>query len=100
MIVSIPSPGHIRYEYPEQKQIQEGPTDGTPSPVRGPRAPEGATMAFKRAGANKVEWTYAVKGTVLQQGVDTVSADAKTLTSVSWAPDKPKEKTTEVYDKQ
>jgi hypothetical protein len=74
--------------------------DGTPSPVQGPSEPEGATIAFKQLTPNKVEWTYAVKSTVLQKGVDSVSSDGKSLTSVSWAPGKESEKTSEVYDKQ
>ena len=100
MIVSVPSAGHIRYEFPNQKQIDEGPTDGTASPVQGPSAPEGATIAYKQLSANKLSWSFASKGTVLGKGVDTISADGKTLTSVSWAPGKAKEKTVEVYDKQ
>jgi hypothetical protein len=83
-----------------QKVILNGPVDGTPSPVQGPSEPEGATIAFKQLTPNKVEWTYAVKSTVLQKGVDSVSSDGKSLTSVSWAPGKESEKTSEVYDKQ
>ena len=99
-IISIPSAGHIRYEIPRAKEVLEGPLDGTPSPVQGPNAPEGATVAFKQLTATKLGWTYASKGTVLQKGLDTVSADGKTLTSVSWAPGKESEKTIEIFDKQ
>jgi hypothetical protein len=100
MIVSVPSAGHIRYQYPEQRQIHEGPTDGTPSPVVGSNVAEGATMAFKQLSSRKLAWTFAVKGAPVQQGVDTVSADGKTLSSESWPAGKPKEKTIEVYDRQ
>jgi hypothetical protein len=100
MIISIPSTGRIRYEVPRQKDILEGPVDGTPSPIQGPSAPEGATIAYKQLTRSKVAWSYAVKGTVLQKGVDSVSSDGKSLTSVGWAPGKESEKTSEVYDKQ
>jgi hypothetical protein len=62
--------------------------------------PEGATIALKQSTSTELTWSYAVKGTVLTKGVDTVSSDGKSLASVSWAPGKESEKTTEVYDRQ
>lgn len=100
MIISVPSAGHIKYEIPWQKDILEGPVDGTTSPVKGPSAPEGATIAFKQMSSTELAWTYANKSTVLQKGVDSVSSDGKSLTSTGWAPGKESEKTIEVYDKQ
>jgi hypothetical protein len=100
MIISVPSAGQIKYEIPRQKEILQGAVDGTPSSVQGPSVPEGATIAFKQLTPNKVEWSYTVKNTVLQKGVDSVSSDGKSLSSVSWAPGKESEKTSEVYDKQ
>lgn len=100
MIISVPSAGHIKYEIPRQKDTLEGAVDGTPSLVKGPSVPEGATIAFKQMSSTELAWTYANKSTVLQKGVDTVSADGTSLTSTSWAPGKESEKTIEVYDKQ
>ena len=100
MIISVPSAGHIKYEIPRQKDILEGPVDGTASPVKGPSALEGATIAFKQMSSTELAWTYANKSTVLQKGVDSVSSDGKLLTSTGWAPGKESEKTIEVYDKQ
>ena len=97
MIISVPSAGQIKYEIPRQKEILQGAVDGTPSSVQGPSVPEGATIAFKQLTPNKVEWSYTVKSTVLQKGVDSVSSDGKSLSSVSWAPGKESEKTSEVY---
>ena len=62
--------------------------------------PEGATVAFKQRASNELEWSYAVKGTVIQQGVDTVSSDGRSMTSVNWAPGKESEKIVQVCDKQ
>jgi hypothetical protein len=100
MIISVPSAGHVRYEFPSQKEITEGPVDGTPLHVQGPTEPEGATIAYIQSTPTELTWSYAVKGTVLWKGTDTVSSDGKLLTSVSWAPGKESEKTTEVYNKQ
>ena len=100
VIISSPSAGHIKYQIPRAKEVLEGPLDGTPSPVQGPNAPEGATVAFKQLAPTKIGWTYASKGTVLEKGLDTLSADGRTLTSVSWAPGKESEKTIEVFEKQ
>ena len=36
----------------------------------------------------------------MQNGVDTVSPDGRSLTSVNWAPGKESEKTIDVYHKQ
>jgi hypothetical protein len=99
-IISVPSAGHIKYEFPRDKQFVEGLVDGTPSRFQGQSVPEGATVAFKQKASNELEWSYAVKGKVIEQGADTVSSDGRSRTSVSWAPGKESEKTTEVYDKQ
>lgn len=99
-VISVPSPGHIKYEFPKDKQFVEGPLDGSPSRFQGQSVAEGATVAFKQRAPNELAWSYAVKGTVIQEGVDTVSSDGRTLTSVNWAPGKQKEKIVQVYDKQ
>lgn len=99
-IISVPSPGHIKYEIPSQKETTEGAVDGSPSHVQGPSVPEGATIAWKQVTPTELTWSYAVKGIVLAKGTDTVSSDGRSLTSVSWAPGKESEKTSEVYDKQ
>jgi hypothetical protein len=99
-IISVPSAGHIKYEFPRDKQFVEGLVDGTPSRFQGQSVPEGATVAFKQKASNELEWSYAVKGKVIEQGADTVSSDGRSRTSVSWAPGKESEKTIEVYDKQ
>jgi hypothetical protein len=99
-IISVPSAGQIKYEFPKDRQFVEGLVDGSPSRLQGPRVPEGTTVAFKQRAPNELGWSYAVKGTVMQEGVDTVSSDGKSLTSVNWAPGKQSEKTVQVYDKQ
>jgi hypothetical protein len=99
VIISVPSKGHIRYEFPKDKTFVEGPVDGTPSRYQGPRVAD-CTIAFKQKTPNELEWAFAVKGTVMFQGVDTVSSDGRSLNSVNWAPGKESEKTTQVYDKQ
>jgi hypothetical protein len=99
-IISVPSAGRIKYEFPRDKQFVEGPVDGTASRVQGQSVPEGATVAFSQKASNELEWSYAVKGTVMQQGEDAVSSDGRSLTSVNWVPGKESEKTIQVYDKQ
>jgi hypothetical protein len=99
-IYSIPSAGHIKFEIPSQKTSVEGAANGSPLQVQGPSVPDGATMTFKAVTPTKLRWSYVVKGVVLAKGTDTVSSDGASLTSVSWAPGKESEKTSEVYDKQ
>lgn len=67
IIISVPSAGRIKYEFPRDKQFV-GPVDDTASRVQGQSVPEGATVAFRQKVANELEWSYAVKGTVMQMG--------------------------------
>jgi hypothetical protein len=100
MIISEPSAGHLKLAFPRDKQFVDAPIDGTPSPFQGPSVADGAMVSLKLRAANQLEWSYAVKGTVMQQGLDTVSADGKSLTSISWPAGKDSEKITAVYDRQ
>jgi hypothetical protein len=100
MVVSSPSEGVLRWEYPHDKATMEGKLDGTDLPSTGPQVPDGVTQAFKVLSPGKLSYTVKVKGKTEGLGVQTLSGDGKTLTDVSWSPGKESEKSTAVYEKQ
>jgi hypothetical protein len=74
--------------------------DGTDAPVSGPQVSPGTTASYKSVSATKLTYTRKLNGTVMAEGVMTLSADGKTLTEESWIPNKEKEKTIDVLEKQ
>jgi len=50
--------------------------------------------------ATKDTYTVKVAGKTVGFGMQTLSADGKTLTDVSWSPGKESEKETGVYERQ
>lgn len=87
-------------EFPAYKEAVDTKTDGTPAPLHGPDIPDGVTVATKFEGPLKYMGKTVVNGKVFWEEIDTVSADGKTLTVVSWAAAKPSEKQTFIYEKQ
>jgi hypothetical protein len=99
-LISFPSPGVIRMEFPENKDWVEGKADGTDNPLTGTTVPEGATMSFKMVSPAKLSYIGKFNGKPNTYGDMTLSPDGKTLTDVYWSPGKESEKTIAVYNKQ
>jgi hypothetical protein len=100
IIISSPAEGSIRWEIPQYKNVLEGKTDGSDIPVTGPQVPAGLTLSIKMVSATKDTYTVKVAGKTVGFGMQTLSADGKTLTDVSWSPGKESEKETGVYERQ
>lgn len=98
--VSSPSPGVLRTETPAYKAVSEGKTDGTEFVPVGPTIPHGYTVSMKATGPRTLHYVYKVNGKPDGYSVDTVAADGKSFTSLSWSPGKESEKTMSVYVKQ
>jgi hypothetical protein len=98
--ISSPAAGSIRWEIPQYKQTLEGKTDGSDIPVSGPTVPAGLTVSIKGVSSRKQGYTVKVGGKPINFGMQTLSADGKTLTDVSWSPGKESEKSTGVFEKQ
>lgn len=99
-VISSPAPGVLRMEYPSSKSSVEGKTDGTDNPYTGPTVPAGATISFEMLSPSRLSYTYKFDGKPRFYGTQTLSADGKTLTDVSWSPGKESEKSTGIYIKQ
>jgi hypothetical protein len=89
---SIPSPGVFRMEYPEFQEVVEGKPDGTDHPLTGGHAPAGLTQSFKVTSPTKISYVNKLDGKPVVYGVQTLAADGKSFTDVSWKPGKGSEK--------
>ena len=100
MMISPGTSMTYKVEYPTQKIVIMAHTDGSPSVVKGPTVPPGATASFTKADDHK--WTYINKlnGKVISEGILSVSADGAMLTDTSWVEGKEMEKTAGVYTRQ
>jgi hypothetical protein len=99
-VVSSPSPGIMHWDIPAYKQTVEGKFDGTDLPIIGPDEPSGLTIAIKPDSPTKLSYIVKVNGKPDSYGVQTLAADGKSFTDVSWNAGKPDEKATGVYVKQ
>lgn len=100
-VFSLKLNGYVLHsEFPAYKEVVDTKMDGTPAPLHGPNIPDGVTVANKSEGPLKYTGKTMYNGKVLNEEIDTVSADGKTLTVVEWAAAKPAEKQTYVYEKQ
>jgi len=99
-ILSFPSPAIIKWDIPSQKETVTGKMDGSDLPISGPNVPKNLTLSLKLVSPTKLTYTVRDGGKPLAYGSDTLSADGKTLTDVSWSPGKESEKQTGIYIKQ
>lgn len=100
-VISMPSPGVLRWDIPQWKQYAEGRPDGTDLVINGVgNAPPGMTFSAKRESPRKITYIIKYHGKPDQYGVQTLSADGRSYTDVSWAPGREDEKGTGVYEKQ
>jgi hypothetical protein len=99
-MISTGPDGAITMTYPTSKETVTAKTDGVPVALTGPMVPPDVTISYKKVSPAKLEVVVALKGKKVNEGYETLSADGKTLTEVSWAPGKMDEKTSAVYEKQ
>ena len=100
LVLKVTPPDSLHWEVPAYKQTASGKLDGKPIVVTGPTTPEGLTMAFTKVSDAKLTYTVKLKDKVMNEGVQTLSADGKTLTDTSWVPGKETEKEVDIYNKQ
>jgi hypothetical protein len=89
----------MHVEHPFFQLAWDGKLDGTPAPLKGETAPQGAMIAEKEE-SSKIAGTETMDGKPTLQWEDTLSKDGKSFTRMSWYPDHPDEKQTLVFDKQ
>ena len=99
-VISTPSPGVMHWDIPAYKESVQGKFDGTDLPITGPDVPAGLTLAVKRISPTKLSYIVKGNGKPDSYGIQTLAADGKSFTDVSWSAGKPGEKGTGVYVKQ
>lgn len=100
LIISTPSAGVMRWEYPAIKFRMEGKPDGSEMSLDLPSKPKGLVETVTLLTPTKLTYSVSLDGKIVQQGTDELSADGKTLTATSWKDGKESEKRIEVFDKQ
>jgi hypothetical protein len=99
-IISSTSSGIWHWDIPGYKESVEGKDDGSDLPITGPTVPPGMTLSFKRLDPNKISYQVKLAGKTQGIGIQTLAADGKSFTDVSWSPGKATEKSTAVFIKQ
>jgi hypothetical protein len=92
--------GGVDIAYPTYKETIHLTFDGKPSNLEGPTVSPGTTVIAVSAGPLSYTETDKLGERVLGLAKTTVSADGKTMTTVSWDPGKESEASTYVYEKQ
>jgi hypothetical protein len=98
--ITSPAPGFLRFESPTYKMMFEGKADGTDLAVKGPTVPPGYTVSVKATSPRTLSYAYKLNGKPDSYNTDTLAADGKSFTSVTWNAGKKSEKTTLVFIKQ
>lgn len=100
MVINVSEPDVIHWELPGFKQSLDGKMDGQPIAVTGPQVPDGLTFSFRKVGASRLTYAVKLRDKTLNEGVQALSEDGRTLTDTSWIPAKPTEKEIAFYEKQ
>jgi hypothetical protein len=87
-------------ETPAYKQVITAKLDGSPAHIEGADAPKALEMRMKGEGPMKIGVAITYNGKPAAEGYQTVSADGKVMTQVTWDTGKPETKETYVYEKQ
>jgi len=99
-IVSAPAPGVLRWEVPAWQAATEGALDGSDHPIKGGTQPPGLTLGSRLKSPSKISYVMKIDGKPNQYGIQTLAADGRSFTDVSWIPGKENEKTVAWYVKQ
>jgi hypothetical protein len=100
LIISSPSAGIMRWEYPAIHFTMQGKPDGSEMTLAFPTKPDNLTETVTMLTPTKLTYSVKVDGKLVQQGTDELSANGKTLTAVSWMMGKESEKRIEVFNRQ
>ena len=100
LIISSPSAGIQRWEYPAIKFKMQGNPDGSNMALSYPDMPKGLTESATMPTPRKLAYPVKVDGKLVQHGTDGLSANGDTLTAVSWTVAKNSKKRIEVFHRQ
>jgi len=90
----------LHYEIPDMKLSLENATDGREHAISGPETPPGMTISLKAVTPTETKYVIKIGGKPDGIGVQTIAADGRSFSDVSWTPGKEGEKQTAIYVKQ
>lgn len=79
LIISTPSAGVMRWEYPAIKFTMEGRPDGSDMSLHFPSKQKGLVETVKLLTPTKLTYSVFIDGKKVQQGTDDLSVDGKRL---------------------
>lgn len=98
--ITYPSTNTFQWEFPDYKQTVTGKMDGTDAQIGGPTVPPSISVSVKQISPTKFTSAWKNNNKILGVSEDTLSADGKMITEISWTPGKESEKQTAIYIKQ
>lgn len=98
-IVSSPTNGVLHWDIPGYKETVEGKA-GVDLPIQGSTVPPGMTFSYRMVTSHELSYTIKLDGKPQAYGIQTLAADGKSFTDVSWSAGKATEKQTGFYAKQ
>jgi hypothetical protein len=100
LVISSPQSDIMRWGYPGMKGSCEGKPDGSDLACAGPYYPPGFTVSYTLLSDGSFSYVYKRNGKPIGYGIQTLAADGKSLTDVSWLPGRESEKTSQIFVKQ
>ncbi|MFS0772402.1 hypothetical protein [Sphingomonas sp. 1P08PE] len=100
LIYSEAGVGAMRMESVEAKSVLVTNFDGKPAADIGEGAAKGNALVVKAISPTSYRWTFLKAGKPFVSGRNSLAADLKTFSEVSWLVAKPTETITLIYDRQ
>lgn len=102
LVYSDAGHGAMRMVSVEDKSLIVTRFDGRPAPDTGRGAAAGPkrSLAITALSPTRYRWTFAIAGKPFVSGVNTLAADGRSFTEVSWRVNAPAKTVTLVYDRQ
>ena len=100
LVYSDAGGGAMRMVSVEQKSVIVTQLDGKPAADVGYGAGKGNALAVKAVSPTSYTWTFFRAGKPFVRGRNTLAADRKSFTEVSWLVSKPGDRITLTYDRR
>lgn len=100
LIYSDAGDGAMRMHSVEENSVIVTRWDGKPASDLGPKGDGKPTLAIKATSPTRYTWTFYRAGKPYVRGINTLAADRKTFTEVSWLVTKPDKTVSLIYDRQ
>lgn len=99
-VITSSEPDAFHWDIPDYKMSVDGKADGSDLPLTGPTVAPNSSISVKMLSPRKISYTMKEGGKPVAMGIQTLAADSKSFTDVSWSPGKMSEKQTALFVKQ